>query len=64
MTVFECLLSQYIDNKIFGGKQMLILISGFINWNGGYTDLRELHIFVDINIHIFLLTEQLMEKNI
>lgn len=64
MTVFQCLLTQYIDNKIFGEKQMLVLVSGFINWNGGYRDLRELHIFVYINMHIFLLTEQLMEKNL
>lgn len=64
MIIFECLLTQYTDNKIFGGKQMLVLISGFINWNGGYTNLRELHIFVYVNIHIFLLTEQLIEKNL
>jgi len=43
---------------------MLVLISDFINGKGGYKDLRELHIFVYINIHIFLLTEQLMEKNL
>lgn len=64
MTGFECYLIQYTENKSFGGKQMLVLISGFINWNGGYTDLRELCIFLYINVHIFGLTEQLTEKKL
>lgn len=45
MTVSEHFLTQYTDNKIIGGNQAGFNF-WFINQNVGYTDLRELGIFV------------------
>lgn len=53
MTGFECLLTQYLDNKISGRKEMLVLTFSFINQNGRYANLGVFRIFVYINIHIF-----------